>query len=305
MASKDFYTALPASINDKLYWPDNPDRFDMLKMDVFKFVPISKANTTVEGGTSLSNIQKQAKEKFATIMLPVPESINYIDSPQWSDERIGAIGKLAGQMASSAAGGDAQALGTQLSQLAAAGMGPYILQNISKLGGPSGEAITQGAAGVVLNPYVEQIFKGISMRNFTFSWKLVPRNNSEQLKIHNIIKALRYYSLPNYTGTTGLAESENTSTQITSLQDRWLTVPNVFQLRWTYTGQQNNEINSLPKFKPCVLKSVNVNYTPDGVWATHITNNSNLQGPAPVAYTLQLEFSETEIITSKDVQEGH
>lgn len=308
MASKEFYTALPDSINQNLYWPDNPDYFDMLRMDVFKFVPISTIETTnASGETLITDVQSKGKDKksLANILLPVPESINYIDSPQWSDERVGAIGKLAGSLAKSAANNNSQELGATLQKLAGAGLGPYVLQQISKLGGPSGEAITQGAAGVILNPYIEQIFKGIAIRNFSFSWKLVPRSASEQVKIHNIIRALRYYSLPNYSGTSGLSEDPNADTTITTLQDRWLTVPNIFQLKWTYTGKSQTEINSLPKFKPCVLKAVNVNYTPDGVWATHITNDASLSGPAPVAYNLSLEFSETEIITSSDVKQGY
>jgi hypothetical protein len=94
-------------------------------------------------------------------------------------------------------------------------------------------------------------------------------------------------------------QTDNTPTL--QLSDRWLTVPNIFQLNWIQAGT-STRIQSLPKIKPCVLKSVSVNYTPDNVWATHInTSSTGLSGPAPIAYDLNLNFAETEIITSKDV----
>lgn len=323
------YSSTTSFAKNQLYWPTQvTSKLDMLKIDIVRFVPISKSGlvtntstsaspTSTSSGTSsttassptfnvesLSNVQGQnTAEYLNTVLLPIPEGVTYSDQPQWSEEQIGAMGKLAGSLAKSAAGGNAEEVGRQLSALAQAGMGPYVLQQIEKFGGPSAQAITQGAGGVILNPYTEQIFKGIGMRNFSFQWKLVPRNSAEQYRIHQIIKALRYYSLPDYTKSSGIAEQDaqgKTNETFAGLSDRWLTVPNIFKLKWVYQSPET-EIQSLPKIKPCVLKNITVNYTPDGVWASHITNGAQLPGPAPVAYNLQLEFSETEIVTSSDV----
>jgi hypothetical protein len=171
-----------------------------------------------------------------------------------------------------------------------------ILQQISnKNVGISGESLTQGIAGKVLNPYKEQIFRGVSMRNFSFTWKLVPRNKSEQSRIDNIIKALRYHALPNYSGVSAFEGEEDQS--FNELSDRWLSVPRIFNLSWMY-NEENNEIKTLPRIKPSVLTNITVNYTPDGVWATHYSSEL---GPSPVAYNLQLDFRETEIITGSEV----
>jgi len=178
-----------------------------------------------------------------------------------------------------------------------------VLNKIKEAGGPSSESITQGIGGRVLNPYKEQIFKGVGMRSFTFRWKLVPRNSKEQVRIHNIIKALRYYSLPDYTSSSGLAagadDDQGGLDMQNNLNDRWLTVPNIYNLKWLYG--KDAPIQSLPKIKPAVLKNITVNYTPEGVWATHQVGEQALSGPAPVAYELNLEFQETEIITAKEV----
>ena len=134
-------------------------------------------------------------------------------------------------------------------------------------------------------------------------------NKSEQTNIHNIIKTLRYYSLPNYSGTGPVQGTTAPGTeqfeQLNKLQDRWLTVPNIFNLTWKQAGTETS-IQSLPKIKPCVLKNIQVNYTPENVWATHInTSGTGLSGPAPVAYEITMAFAETEIITANDVVAGN
>jgi hypothetical protein len=307
--SKDFSNEQLGTPEDQLFWPEKANNIDRLKINIVEFVPISKSGLGATKG--LSNVQGQTavfdtpggpgreKKTFNTILLPVPEGVTYTDSPSWNEMGIGAMGKLAGQLAGDAANG--ADIGPTLTKMAQGGMAPLLLNQISKVSGLTSlaESITQSAGGVALNPYTEQIFKGISMRNFSYSWKLVPRNEREQIKINNIIKALRFYSLPNYTSSAGLQEDPNSPTELTGLSDRWLTVPKIFQLSWVYGS--DTQIKSLPKIKPCVLKGVTVNYTPDGVWATHRTSQL---GPAPVSYNLSLEFSETEIITGKDVRVG-
>ncbi len=47
-------------------------------------------------------------------------------------------------------------------------------------------------------------------------------------------------------------------------------------------------------FKPCVIKNVTVNYTPDG------TPSFFAQDGYPTAVTLKLDFQETMIHTKKD-----
>ena len=166
-------------------------------------------------------------------------------------------------------------------QLAQAGSIDMLLKAISATGADP-NAVTQNVNGKIANPYVEQVFNGIGMRQFDFSWKLVPRSEGEQENIHNLIKKLREHALPEISGK------------------RWLEVPEIFNLRWMNSGRQ---IESLPKIKPCVLKSVQVQYTPDNVWATHYKGGR--ADPYPVAYNLSLSFGETAIITSKDVVKGY
>ncbi len=303
-----------------LYWPNTIAKYDLLKIDIVDFVPITQSGlggmavtesnkqstpqTSSAYKGTLSNVQlsaganKKAKKPLATVLLPIPEGLNYSDSMDWGEQDIGAIGKLLPNVAKGFVDSDANQMGENLTTLAQNGLAGMVLKNLSEKSiGISGEGLTQGIAGKILNPYKEQIFRGIGMRNFSFTWKLVPRNESEQIKIDNIIKALRYYALPNYSGTSAFEGEEGNT--FNELSDRWLSVPRIFRLNWVY-NEANNEIKTLPKIKPCVLTNISVNYTPDGVWATHY---SNKLGPAPIAYNLELQFKETEIITGAEVTE--
>jgi len=310
-----------------LYWPDKQYMFDMLKMDVLEYVPISKAVSTNAATefTALTDIQSVdtvynivdgartpgKRKTLSTILLPVPNDINYSDQLDWSTNNAGILGKMLPALAGAAASGQGN-VGDLISKTARGGIPEFLLSTIKALPGPmqqiSSESLTQGIGGKILNPYVEQIFKGIGMREFNFSWKLVPRNSSEQSKIHNIIKALRYYSLPNYS-TAGVIDTSTDPAfknfeDAVNLKDRWLTVPNVFKLTWMQ-ADTGVEIQSLPKIKPCVLKNIQVNYTPDNVWATHInTSGKGLSGPSPIAYNITISFAETEIITGHEVISG-
>lgn len=317
------YTTQP--FTKDLYWPEKHEMFDMLQIDIMEYVPIANALdssgssaleyiTNIQSGDTIqtgmwqavnSTLGSRPKHRdLATILLPVPNDINYSDQLDWSSDKLGILGKMLPALAGAAVNDPGQ-MGSIISKMAGAGTPEFVLNAITRLvpGQLPAEALTSGIGGKILNPYVEQIFKGISMREFNFSWKLVPRNASEQEKIHNIIKTLRYYSLPNYSGsgpvqaTPGAEQFE----EINKLEDRWLTVPNIFNLKWKQAGTKTY-IQSLPKIKPCVLKNIQVNYTPDNVWATHInTSGKGISGPAPVAYEVTMAFAETEIITADSV----
>ena len=314
-----------AQFGKELSWPDKNEMFDMLQINVMEYVPIASRIdasagpldyiTNIQSGDTVfevidnKRVSRPKNKRLATVLLPVPNDINYNDQLSWSSENIGMLGKMLPALAGAAVNNPGN-IGDMISKMAGAGTPEFVLSAIKNIpGAPPAEALTGGIGGKILNPYVEQIFKGIAMREFNFSWKLVPRNASEQSRIHNIIKTLRYYSLPNYSGSGPVQGTTAPGTeqfeQLNKLQDRWLTIPNIFDLTWKQAGTETS-IQSLPKIKPCVLKNIQVNYTPENVWATHInTSGTGLSGPAPVAYEITMAFAETEIITANDVVAGN
>lgn len=319
LASKTYSKTSAGSVN--LVWPANlVDSFDYLQIDISDFVPRARRSsssvstpqsstpTPVSGssdfgfalqiGNLLETSTTTTLKRENTILLPVPEDINYTDNPQWADQAVGVLGRFGPQVAAAAMGGGSAAIAGAIQDLARAGKVSVVLEAIRKTGADP-NAITQNINGKIANPYMEQIFNGIGMREFSFSWKLVPRNSKEQKSIHSIIKTLRKAVLPNKSGTFGDVNGGTIETDdiARGTNDRWLTVPKVFNLAWKYQGEN---IESMPKIKTCICKNIQVSYTPDNVWATHLLDNN----PYPVAYNLSLTFGEMEIITSNDVNNG-
>jgi hypothetical protein len=233
----------------------------------------------------------------------MPESIQLDDAPMWNLEDLRTLGRFAPTLAKQFAegGGNQQNTAQTLAALANSGIPEAIIGIIEQTNMfSSGQAITQGFAGKILNPYHEQIFKGIEPRSFVCKYKLVPRNYAEQRTIYNLIKRLRQNALPNYS-RQGLTTNPdpNVNNLLSSLGDRWLTTPNIFDLKFIGV---NGEMEYLPKLKPMVLTNISNNYTPDGGWITHIDDKNE---PSPVAIDLTLSFHEVEIITGSEVNQGY
>lgn len=326
LASKIFGKSSDKGVD--LVWPANlVDSFDYLQIDIANFVPSATRNSSstataptstpvptsslvdiafsTEVGSLLETTTTTTLKKENSILLPIPEDVSYADAPQWSDQAVGVLGKFGPGVAAAAMGGDSGDITSKITEMAGAGKVSVILKAIQEKLGADPNAITQNISGKIANPYLEQVFGGIGMREFSFSWKLVPRNEKEQKSIHAIIKTLRKSVLPNLSGSfsdqgdlTLGGGSTATEEFAQGAGDRWLEVPKVFNLAWKFQGQ---DIDSLPKIKTCVCKNVQVQYTPDNVWASHLTDNK----PYPVAYNLALTFGEMEIITGKDVERGY
>ena len=326
LASKKYLKALIQG-SVELVWPANlQDSFDYLQINIAEFVPrsrrtsasvstptptatptstISTFATLLAGGT-LDDVAGTVLKNKDTILLPIPEDVSYTDNPQWNDSAVGVMGRFGPQFLQKSAegfdSGETKGMGEALANLANAGKVSVLLDMIRKTTGADPNAITQNINGKIANPYLEQVFGGIGMREFSFSWKLVPRNEKEQQAIHHIIKTLRKATLPDLSGSfgsiaTGLTNEAESAAAAAG--DRWLKLPKVFNLSWR---SQGTEIESLPKIKTCVCKNVQVSYTPDNVWASHLVSKDN---PYPVGYNLSLTFGETEIITGLDVEKGY
>jgi hypothetical protein len=318
------------SIKGESYqYPENliSDYVDFVEIKTYKYISLSEyfvtqnviPITTLASSNGLVNAPKlfgediggrgTAVERFIqgdiinTFKLPMPDQIQFDDNPVWNLEDTRTIGRFAPTVAQQfVQGGNQQNTAETLATMAKAGIPETILGIVESLGFfSSGQAITQGFNGKILNPYYEQIFKGNEPRSFNCRYKLLPRNEKEQTQIKNIIKALRINALPDYSRSGLLTDADPTvNNQLLGLGDRWLTVPNIFDLKFK---SSNGEMSNLPKLKPLVLVSVSTNYTPDSVWSTHINEDGEV---SPVAMELTLSFYETEIITAKEVEvEGY
>lgn len=228
------------------------------------------------------------------IYLQMPNQIQANYSIEYADVDIGALGAAAVGMIS----GDGDAA-TELRNMAnslkpelKANLAAQALGAAAGIAGVSGGGVTGSDLAVLakrkaFNPYKENVFRSVGFREHSFNVKMVPRNASESTAIKSIVNVLKYAMHPSF-GSTG--PGGGTASQ------RWLDIPYSFGLEYKRLGPSASQI--LHKFKPCVLKSLSVDYTPDGNYITgrDLTTASD----HGLAVNLQMTFKETQILTKAD-----
>jgi hypothetical protein len=164
-----------------------------------------------------------------------------------------------------------------------------ILTNLAgqaaSLAGMGNLSINQAIArssGQIINPNVELLFNGPTIRNFRFSFKMTPRNPNEANQIRAIIRSLKEHMSPR--------DSLSFADANTPGSNYFLTAPNIFELRYKKGSGNNLYLN---RFKRCVLENMSVNYTGENVYATYPDGQ-------PVSTVMDLSFKELEPIYASD-----
>ena len=135
-------------------------------------------------------------------------------------------------------------------------------------------------SGVVPNSNLELLFNNVTLREFTFSYRLSPRSSPEAEEVRQIIHFFK----------RGMAAKKSTGGN-SGNAGTFLASPNVFELEYiTSDGQQIEGVN---KFKTCALTNFAVNYSPDGQWSAY-------EEGQPVSYNIGMSFSELMPIYEDD-----
>jgi len=193
-----------------------------------------------------------------------------------------------------------QVLQTMLKEATDLGLDPaarqYFLNNLaaSAANMPFGGNLTPSQllarqTGNILNPNMELLFDGVTLRSFKFSFKLTPRNEGEAKQVKNIIKTLKQSMAP---GTSNLGFSGEAS----GINGLYLSTPKIFKLNYM-RGSRNHPF--LHKFKECFLTDMSVNYTGEGTYATYGGADED-GGGTPVSMIMDLSFKELEPIYAGD-----
>lgn len=226
------------------------------------------------------NANSKNDKTEATVQLFMPMSIMQPSTVTWGGVELGFMGD--------------RALGYQTRNPDSTGLGTFIEQSLSNIAGRS-EAIAytsvlnllgnnlsaddfaSAANKATLNPYLSMMFKKIDFRSFGFSFNLTAFSEDEAETIHEIIKTFRMNSLPEQT-TDGIKFKYPSYCQITYL---WEGKPNRF----------------LHKFKLAACVTLDVNYSKSGMFST-------FRNGMPSTITLNTGWSEIELVTKDDVEDG-
>lgn len=222
------------------------------------------------GDRPLLSLPRQTRRIAESIALFMPnQSLAFSDANIYKDisltEKVGGV-----------VGGAAKAIGGALS----------IPFSGSSAGGEAiGGAIAGGASTAAqimsnpINPAVEILFDTKVQRQFTFTWLMAPRNKKESESMWSIIKTLRFHASPEI----------NTEWKSAT----WIP-PADFDISFYNKGFENTNIQ---RINTCVLERIDVEYEPQGIYAT-FTNGH------PVAAAVILQFRELEVAHKLRILQG-
>lgn len=249
----------------------------------------------ISGTNTFGNIGQRRsapldQRSLGSVVLPVQPSINDVNSVTWGDDRLNPLkSALAGSSFNAMnTGSFTAAAGALVDDAAAAAQ---IFKSNSSVGNAlrmyfAGQAVgaenlLARTSGAVLNPNLELLFSGPTLRPFTFTFQLSPRDKSEAIMVKKII---RYFK-------QGMAVKRGD-------KNLFLKAPNVFDINYIF-GPTQRDHNSLNRIKTCALQSCGVDYTPNGTYMTFGSEDSGDDGTM-VTYSLTLQFTELEPIYSDD-----
>lgn len=214
---------------------------------------------------------------YGTIRLPLPDNLRDNMTVTYNTASLGptvgaALEGLAGQQI---AGAD---IGQTLSNLGNAaantliaglqGAAADLLANRTGAGGQAGQAYF----GIAVNPYQTVLFEKPEFKTHNFSWKLMPKNEQESEAARNIFRTFQYHMSPGISEGIGL----------------FFSYPSIVVVSLFPSDE------FLYRFKPCVIKSVNVNY------AAGSNPSFFKRTEAPTAMTISIQLQEIEYWTNRD-----
>lgn len=276
---------------------------DYVMFEFFKYQPpfqgVNRGAT--QGGSSPVRAYNQTAEdakfyesvKAGPVILYMPEDISTGYKANWSGK---AFSNIAADALATAGSNDIneaiqntfKTADTAINQALPNAMNFAIRKTISKITGESVSSNDLFAAtrGVILNPNVELLFQGTDLRNLQLNYKLVPRNPTEAGKIKNIINVFKRSMLPSFAKNGDIKLSEGIAAS-----NNFIRVPDVCKITFMRGGNRNPDV---PQYKMCAITNVEINYTPDGTYATYGDGTM-------VAYGLSLSFQETKLVFAEEV----
>lgn len=210
---------------------------------------------------------------YANISLYMPESITQPSTISWDSAPLGIVGNT--MVSKNVSYDNAKDIVQRMFE----GAGYNIMsKGASWFGGNVSSDDLRGAMeGKIVNPYLTILFKGVDFRTFQFSFKFIPHNKKECETIYSIIQEFRKAALP-----------EKLDTGV------YLGYPREVDVKYMCYDKENKWLH---KFKRCIIKEIDINYTGAGHWTV-------LRNGFPAETVLNMTLTEREIVVRNDLEEG-
>jgi len=259
--------------------------------DYIEFKKIKYARTSANMSRPEDLFKGEIQGKYGgTVILPMPK-VSDSNGAEWGESDLNVFGVTAAEVFKKTS--DALInTGNTIGQLADVFKNPKLSDEIKDIGaGALGGAAVVGsiasslalkqigitvspdellarATGKIANPNAELLFQGPILRDFGFQFLMIARSAEEGKSIRKIIKWFKQGAAPKYLENSAL-----------------LGTPDIFQLEYS-TPLMN-------KFNQMALRTITVDYAPDGYWAAYDDSH-------PVAALMSLQFTELKPIYDRD-----
>ena len=264
-------------------YPLNQDRkqYDYLQATALEYKP-----SEFGGGGITEEAEERDMAPVGSVYLPMQPGLQDNSSTDWQDDKLdfitAALANISGSTIKGASKGAVNAakemgksFGDEWKKVLDSG-------DLSKevagyfAGQATGSKVLTRTTGSVVNPNLELLFNGPSLRSFNYTYRFTPREAEEAREVRNIIKFFKKNMAPRKRKGGLFLES-----------------PNVFKLKYFFkNGQEHPFLN---KIKKCALTNCAVQYTPDGSYMTYDDGSMT-------AYEVSLGFGELNPIYAEDIK---
>ena len=222
------------------------------------------------------------------VSLYMPPGIKATYSASTGHSELGKAGMLAGSVSRMMA---AKSTSAAIEE-ALKGLGGFALTAARDMAVGVGETLGLGdidgaiskVTATAQNNFSEAIFEKINARTFSYTFKLIARNQDEAKDINKIVKFFKFHMHPELDMANG---------------GRYFRTPSEFEIHYAYNDQKNNYLHELSR---CVCNSVEVSYG-DGDFQSF--RQFDGEGAAPVEISLALGFTETTVLTKKEIADNY
>lgn len=227
---------------------------------------VADGNNVAWADGSFNFLEGQAANAISNIFTEFQNNPDILDAAKKSGSIAGQLGKDLTQQLQSA--GIQGAALTAVSASIIKGFGSNITPN----------QLLSRTTGQVLNPNLELLFDGPTLRNHEFSFKLTPRSKTESDVVKRIIFELKKSMAARASSTGALVAT-----------------PYVFKIGFK---QGPNDHPFLFSMRLCGMKSLNVNYS-----ASTQENYSSYFDGTPTSLDLSMSFTELSPVYAEDYDE--
>jgi len=257
---------------------------DILKIHMMKW---EKPTNAGKGTFGFQRGGFNEKRSIGSVILPIPGGIKDSNKTKWGGDDLNALKMAAFDFAKQSIETGAKGAGSALDDIGGDiesaisngrnGLTPAVATAFAGAAiGKDFNKLSARFTGQIMNPNMELLFQSPTLRPFSFSFLLAPRNSDEAKQVIQIIRFFKQGMSP-----------------IRSKANLFLKAPHTFQLQYKLRGKTEHPY--LNKFKECALTACNVNYTPEQSYSTY-------EDGVMTAYQMSLEFQELEPIYNDDYE---